>query len=425
MTDSQILESFLSNSADVDISLIEGNRGLFDGVDLNGGSSTARLGRLLGAPILLIVDVTMATRTMAAMVLGCQRFEPDVQIEGVILNRVAGSRQEALVRSSIERYCGIPVVGSVPKLKGNFFPERHMGLVPHLERHDAIRAVEWAQEAVREGIDLKAMWRIAHHAAPLKQDICQRAEEQLQIPNAHTAPRIGYIRDSSFWFYYPENLDQLKDLGAKLIKVNSLADKEVPALDALYIGGGFPETQAKALSDNRVFRNSLRREIEAGLPVYAECGGLIYLGETLTVNGNTYPMVGAIPLKMVLEGKPQGHGYTVLEVTKQNPFYAVGEIFKGHEFHYTRAIIKESEGVELVFKVHRGYGIDGEKDGVRKGNLLATYSHMHARGTPRWGQGLFRAALQSKNHGNPPCLMDSHKGIENRKNFRYEIGANP
>ncbi len=424
MTDTQIIESFLSNSLYADISLIEGNRGLFDGVDLNGVCSTARLGRLLKAPTILIVDVTMATRTMAAMVMGCQRFEPDVPIEGVILNRVAGSRQEALVRSSIERYCGIPVVGSVPKLKGNFFPERHMGLVPHLERRDAIKAIEWAQEAVREGIDLKAMWRIAHHAMPLKQDIRQRAEEPLQIPNAHTAPRIGYIRDSSFWFYYPENLDQLKDLGAELVEVNSLTDREVPALDAFYIGGGFPETQAKALSDNRAFRDSLRKKIEEGLPVYAECGGLIYLGEALIVNGNTYPMVGAIPLQMVLEEKPQGHGYTVLEVTKQNPFYAVGEILKGHEFHYTRAIIKESEGIELVFKVHRGYGIDGEKDGVYKGNLLATYSHMHARGTPRWGEGLFRAALQSKDHGTLASLTDSHKGIENGKNFRYEIGAN-
>lgn len=424
MTDSQILESFLSNSADTDISLIEGNRGLFDGVDLNGGSSTAKLGRLLEAPILLIVDVTMATRTMAAMVMGCQHFEPDVHIEGVILNRVAGSRQEALVRSSIERYCGIPVVGSVPKLKGNFFPKRHMGLVPHQERRDAIKAIEWAQEAVREGIDLKAMWRIAHHAVPLKQDIRQRAEEPLQIPKAHTAPRIGYIRDSSFWFYYPENLDQLKDLGAELVEVNSLTDREVPALDALYIGGGFPETQAKALADNRVFRDSLRKRIEAGLPVYAECGGLIYLGETLIVNGNAYPMVGAIPLQMVLEEKPQGHGYTILEVTKQNPFYAVGEVLKGHEFHYTRAIIKESEDIDLVFKVRRGYGIDGERDGVCKRNLLATYSHMHARGTPRWGEGLFKAAVQSKNLSDLHSSIDSQKGVENGKNFRYEIGAN-
>ena len=424
MTDAQITESFLSNSTDADISLIEGNRGLFDGLDLNGDTSTAQLGKLLRAPVILIVDVTMATRTIAAMVMGCQRFEPDVHIEGVILNRVAGSRQEALVRSSIERYCGIPVVGSVPKLKGNFFPERHMGLVPHQERRDAIKAIEWAQEAVREGIDLKAMWRIAHGAMPLKQGIRQRAEEPKKIPNAHTAPRIGYIRDSLFWFYYPENLDQLKDLGAELVEVNSLTDREVPALDALYIGGGFPETQAKALSDNGAFRDSLRKKIEEGLPVYAECGGLIYLGETLIVNGNAYPMVGAIPLQMVLEEKPQGHGYTVLEVTKHNPFYAVGEILKGHEFHYTRAIIKESEDIELVFKVRRGYGLDGERDGVCKRNLLATYSHMHATGTPRWGQGLFRAALQSKNHGTLPSSIDSQKGLEKGKNLMYGIIAN-
>lgn len=396
MTDTQIIESFLSNSHDADISLIEGNRGLFDGVDLNGAFSTAKLGRLLEVPVVLIVDVTMATRTIAALVMGCQLFEPDIRISGVILNRVAGSRQESVVRSSIELHCGIPVVGSVPKLKGGLFPERHMGLVPHQERDDALRAIEWAQEAVKQGLDLKAIWRIASDAVPLSGEARQGEKRRPGIPEAGTTPRIGYLRDSSFWFYYPENLDQLKDLGADLVEINSVTDREVPDLDALYIGGGFPETQAKALSDNRVFRDSLRKKIEAGLPVYAECGGLIYLGEALTVNENTYPMVGAIPLRMVLEQKPQGHGYTILEVTKQNPYYEVGEIIKGHEFHYTRAVMKDPEDIELVFKVRRGYGLDGERDGVCRKNLLATYSHMHATGVPQWGQGLFKAALQSK-----------------------------
>jgi cobyrinic acid a,c-diamide synthase len=424
MTDTQIIESFFSNSLDADISLIEGNRGLFDGVDLNGGSSTAKLGRLLKAPVILIVDVTMATRTIAAVVTGCQHFEQDVHIAGVILNRVAGSRQELIVRGSIERYCGIPVVGSVPKLKGKLFPERHMGLVPHQERDDALRGIEWAREAVRKGLDVKAVWRIASDAVPLSGEALQGVKRGPGIPEAGAPPRIGYIRDSSFWFYYSENLDQLKHLGADLVEVNSITDREVPDLDALYIGGGFPETQAKSLSDNRVFRDSLRKRIEQGLPVYAECGGLIYLGETLIVHENTYPMVGAIPLQMVLEEKPQGHGYTILEVTKRNPYFEIGEILKGHEFHYTRAVIKESEDIDLVFKVRRGYGLDGEKDGVCKRNLLATYSHMHVRGAPQWGEGLFRAALQSKNLSDLHSSIDSRKGVENGKNFRYEISAN-
>jgi cobyrinic acid a,c-diamide synthase len=424
MTDTQISESFLSHSFDADISLIEGNRGIFDGVDQDGGYSTAKLGRLLEAPVILIVDVTMATRTIAALVMGCQRFEPDVHIAGVILNRVAGSRQEAIVRSSIEHYCHVPVVGSVPKLKGKLFPERHMGLVPHQERNDALRAIKWAQQAVRQSLDLKAVCRIASDVVPISGEAHQGVKGGPRIQEAFTPPRIGYIRDNSFWFYYPENLEQLKDLGADLVEVNSITDREVADIDALYIGGGFPETQAKALSDNRGFRDSLRKKIERGLPVYAECGGLIYLGEALIVHENTYPMVGAIPLEMVLEEKPQGHGYTILEVTKGNPYFETGEILKGHEFHYTRAVIKDSEDIDLVFKVRRGYGLDGERDGVCRRNLLATYSHMHARGTPRWGEGLFKAALQSKNLSDLHSSIDSQKGVENGKDFRYEIGAN-
>jgi cobyrinic acid a,c-diamide synthase len=424
MTDTQIIESFLANSLDADISLIEGNRGLFDSLDLNGDYTTAKLARLLKAPIILIVDVTMATRTIAALVMGCQHFEQDISISAVILNRVAGSRQESLVRNSIELYCGIPVIGSVPKLKGSLLPERHMGLVPHQERDDALRAIEWAHEAVRKGLDLKAIWQIANDAVPLSGEVSQRAMGQPGIPDVSTRPRIGYIMDSSFWFYYPENLDQLKDLGANLIEINSITDDEVPDLDALYIGGGFPETHAKALSDNRGFRDSLRKKIEAGLPVYAECGGLIYLGESLILHGNSYPMVGAIPLQIVQNEKPQGHGYTILEVLHKNPYFETGDVLRGHEFHYTRAVIKESKAITLVFEVRRGYGLDGERDGVCRKNLLATYSHIHATGTPRWGEGLFKAALQSKKLCDLHSSIDSQKGTEKDKDLLYGIIAN-
>lgn len=392
MDDDQIMESFLTHSADGDVSLIEGNRGLFDGFDLKGFCSTAELCKLLKTPVIIVADVTMTTRTVAALVMGCQRFDPDLKITAVVLNRVAGTRQESLVRTAIEHYCGIPVVGAVPKLKVNLFPERHMGLIPCQETEYAEKAISWARTAVEENLDVEAVWGLARAAGPLG------AIEHLPGRNAPESvpcdpPRIGFIRDSAFWFYYPENLEHLRNLGALLVEVNSITDRELPDLDALYIGGGFPETQAEALADNRGFRESLKQRIEKGLPVYAECGGLMYLGEFLRIGERSYPMVGALPITCLLEKKPQGHGYTVLEVTGENPFFPEGEVLKGHEFHYSRPLITASEGIHSVFKVRRGHGLDGKHDGLCKKNLLATYTHLHAGGNLLWGKNLFRAAL--------------------------------
>jgi cobyrinic acid a,c-diamide synthase len=395
MTDAQIHYSFFAHSGDSDISLIEGNRGLFDGFDLEGRCSTSELGKLLKAPVILIADVTMATRTIAALIMGCQKFDPDLDIAGVILNRVAGSRQETLVRDSIERYCEIPVIGAVPKLKEDLFPERHMGLVPHLERKHAEKAVAWARSTVERNLDLDTLWSLSHQAAPLNREGQDRRSAFPQVLDGEP-PRIGFIRDKAFWFYYPENLEALRSLGAVLVEINSLAEKELPNLDALYIGGGFPETQAQALADNRSFRDSLKDEIQNGLPVYAECGGLMYLGESLLLKEKTYPMVGALPLHCVMEEKPQGHGYTMLEVRGNNPYYPVGKTLKGHEFHYSRPIMSQTEEFNPVFKVLRGRGIDGAGDGLCKKNLLATYTHVHAAANDMWGKGLIKTALERR-----------------------------
>lgn len=395
MTEGEIVRSFLLHSVRTDISLIEGNRGLFDGMDVKGRCSTAELGRLLSSPVVIIVDVTKVTRTLAAAIMGCQKFDPDLKIAAVILNKVAGLRQGTLIRNSIERYCGIPVIGSIPRLKNNPFPERHMGLVPHQERHHAEKAIEWARKAVEENLDLDVLWKIAHDVDPLD-EIAKQTEERRSYAQSSDPPRIGFIRDSSFWFYYPENLGQLKELGAILVEVNSMTDRKLPNLDALYIGGGFPETRTEALADNKGFRESLKRSIEEGLPVYAECGGLMYMGETLHVNGKSYPMVGALPLRSEMFERPQGHGYTILEVEGKNPYFQVGELLNGHEFHYSRPTLRQSKGVRSVFKVRRGHGLDGERDGLCKKGLLATYTHLHAGGNRVWGERFFKAALNFK-----------------------------
>lgn len=392
MTEEQIIESFFFNSDQADLSIIEGNRGLYDGFDLDGRSSTAELAKLLKTPVIIIADVTMATRTIAAVVKGCQVFDPDLNIAGVILNRVASSRQETLIRDAIEKYCGTPVVGSVPKLEEGIFPERHMGLVPHQEREHAEKAISWTKKTVKENLQLDAIWRIAGEVEGIEKTP-QKQDQRSTVVIGNVSPRIGFIRDRAFWFYYPENLRHLERLGAVLVEINAISCNELPILDALYIGGGFPETQAQALADNRAFRNALKEEIERGLPVYAECGGFMYLGESLVVDGKTYPMVGALPVKFILQKRPQGHGYTILEVDRSNPYYSQGEILRGHEFHYSKAVLTGEEDVNFAFKVNRGCGVDGVRDGIYKKNLLATYTHVHAAGNPLWAEGIIGAAL--------------------------------
>ena len=395
MDDNQLLSSFAFRSRGADISLVEGNRGLYDGLDIDGRCSTAELAKLLKTPVVLIVDVSMATRTIAALVKGCQAFDPELTIAAVILNRAAGPRQTALITGAIEKYCRIPVLGVVPKLSGNIFPERHMGLVPYQERAHSERAIRWAKDAVLKYLKVEALLDLARAAGPLPALSSDISREEIS-PLQSDSPRIGYILDSSFWFYYPENLEQLERLGATLVKIDTLSDRCLPELDALYIGGGFPETQAAALAENKAFRQSLKQSVDQGLPVYAECGGLMYLGETLVVDKKSYPMVGALPLRLLLEKKPQGHGYTVMEVVESNPFYPVGETLRGHEFHYSRAVLTSEEGVHFAFRVKRGHGVDGVRDGIVKHNLLATYTHIHAAGDAGWARGLCAVALERK-----------------------------
>ncbi len=409
MDEKQILDSFVRHSDSGQISLVEGNRGLFDGLDIDGCCSTAELGRLLKAPVLIILDVTMSTRTMAAVLRGCQVFDPELNIAGAILNRVAGSRQKNLITEAISKYCGIPVVGSVPKLKENPFPERHMGLVPHQESDRAQKAISWAGKIVTENLHLERIEEIAHEAPPLDSVHPSGTMDAGSKPHPQH-PRIGFIRDQALWFYYPENLSELEKRGAVLVDLDAMTSRFLPDLDALYIGGGFPETQAQALADNSGFREALRREIDKGLPVYAECGGLIYLGERIRFGDRAYPMVGALPLDFVFHKKPSGHGYTLLETCGQNPYYSRGKMLRGHEFHYSSPIFTvPKESVRFAFTVRRGHGIDGSNDGICRKNVLGTYTHVHAAGESGWAEGLVRAALEYKKIGQTP--QKSEKNI--------------
>jgi cobyrinic acid a,c-diamide synthase len=388
----QVVRSFSRRAQEGALSLIEGNRGLYDGMNPEGEHSTAELAKLLRAPVVLAVDCDKVTRTIAAMVLGCQKLDPEVDIRGVILNRVRGSRHAAVARRSIEDYCHVPVLGIVPRIWDvNFpFPERHLGLIPPQE-HDRVRkALSWAGNIAEECLDIERLIRMAQSAPPWSTDAIHPFVSGEATANKPVT--IGVIRDAAFQFYYNENIEALANGGARIIEISALTDRKLPAVDALYIGGGFPETQAGFLAENEVLRHSLRDAAENGLPIYAECGGFMYLGESLTVGENHYPMVGALPVAFGMEKRPQGHGYTVLEVERENPFFPVGTRLNGHEFHYCRILSLKEGGGQMVFRVERGTGIDGRKDGFCRNNILATFTHLHALGTPQWAEGLIGAA---------------------------------
>jgi cobyrinic acid a,c-diamide synthase len=389
------IKALVSRHAQVaDALLIEGNRGLFDGLDAQGTYSTAELAKLLKVPVVLVVDCSMTTRTAAALVMGCQHFDPEVNLAGVILNQVARPRHEAILRHTIEHYCQVPVLGAVPRLKCAVFPERHMGLVPPPEHRAAQQAVQAAKDLAQRYLDLPGLWQVASEAPPLP----VAAQPLFPVVDLQNPVKIGIVRDAAFQFYYPENLEALEQAGARLVYLSALTDADLPSdLDALYLGGGFPETNAPALAANENFRSALRQAAEDGLPIYAECGGLMYLGRSLqTLDGRSYPMVGLLPYDFLMGKSPQGHGYTVLEVEAANPYFRPGTRLKGHEFHYSRLQPEPGPDAKLVFDLTRGAGICGRRDGLVYKNVLATYTHLHALGAPDWAPALIRLAREHR-----------------------------
>jgi len=389
-----VLTSFLSKiNPSQDIAVIEGNRGLYDAIDTDGSTCTAELAKFLNLPVLLCVDCTKTTRTMAAVVEGICSFDPDVNICGVVLNRVAGARHENILRQSIDQYCHVPVLGAIPKLRKQRFPERHMGLVPTPEHAWAQDSITAAREMAEAYLDLDAIQAAVEAGAPLSLPADFKLAEQTTTTGRTVrddCPKIGIIQDSAFQFYYPENLEALEQAGAELVYTSPLREQEPPSVDGFYIGGGFPETHAAELAANEAYRTELKRRAEADLPIYAECGGLMYLGESLHLKESTFPMAGILPVEFGFSKKPQGHGYTRLEIADDNPFFKKGTEVKGHEFHYSKVLNWDSKKARLVFKMLRGNGITDGLDGACYKNCLATYTHIHALGNPVWATALVR-----------------------------------
>lgn len=400
MDEDVVRSSFSRRAADCDVALIEGNRGIFDGMDVEGSHSSAALARLLGLSVFLVLDCTKSTRTVAALVKGCQAMDPGLHFCGVILNRVGNGRHEAVIRASIERYCGIPVVGALPRLGGLGLPERHLGLLPPQEHGHTEEAIEQCREAVEKHVDVDGLLELAVVAS---QDgwcseglTAEPSRGGAGFSSRFCGIRVGVVRDEAFHFYYPENLEALRMAGASIVDVDAVRSRSLPAVDALYIGGGFPESRAEELAANRSLLQSLRNAVEDGLPVYAECGGTVYLGRGLKCCGVLHPFAGVFPVVYELHRRPQGHGYTLLEVERDNPLFPKGIRLKGHEFHYSGVLDWGGKDPRFACTVKKGYGFDGSREGLWVRNVYATFSHLHALGDSHWVElFLERAAMRA------------------------------
>jgi cobyrinic acid a,c-diamide synthase len=372
------------------VNVIEGNRGLFDGMDAEGTHSTAVLAKLIGAPVVLVLNARKMTGTAAALVRGCQALDPDLRISGVILNRVAGRRHETVAREAIDRACGLPVLGAIPRLdEPDLLPGRHLGLVTPHEHVALERLIGVLRRIAREHLDLDRILATAGAPPVADDDLPLFGDAGVSTVSARPVT-IGYLSDSAFNFYYPDNLEALEALGATLAPLSSLSGEPLPpGIDALYVGGGFPETHAAALEGNRALLDSLRTSAARGLPIYAECGGLMLLANTVTWQGGRHTMAGVLPVDVEVLAAPQGHGYVALSVDRPNPFFAVGQGIRAHEFHYSRIC---GDLPDTACAVLRGTGCGGGRDAIVADNVWASYAHVHAGGLPEWAQGLVRAA---------------------------------
>lgn len=379
-----LVSSYHQALAGADLAVVEGAMGLYDGVDLSGSGSTAQLARTLGLPVVLVVNASRMTRSAAAMVSGYQNFERGVAIAGVVFNNVAGGRHESMLVHAIGEHCGLPVLGCLPKDEGLAIPERHLGLVPEGETEALRSKVEWAERLVAAHLDLEAVLALARPAtAP-----CSAHPASTGARGG--AVRLGVLRDAAFSFYYPENLEALERAGAQLVFIAARRDQRLPEVAALYIGGGFPEMFAAELEGNAALRREIAQAVEGGLPVYAECAGLIYLSRRLYWQGHSYEMVGALPCDVSFTARPQGHGYVAATVAEANPFFPVGQVLRGHEFHYGR--LENVGDVRLAYRLERGHGIGQNRDAIVHRSVLAGFTHLHAVGTPGWAEAVVSAA---------------------------------
>lgn len=379
------------------LAVIEGNRGLFDGMDISGSCSTATLARELDTPVLLTINVTKMTRTVAAILQGLAGFEKGLRFAGVVLNRTGSSRHSEYIRRSIEAYTDFEVLGELPRQKKNLLPERHMGIASWAGdslSDTAEETLETLAAFVSAHVDCDKIIAKARTAPPLA------AGPFWQTPAVHpdVRPVIGYVRDACLWFYYRENLEALERAGARLVQLSLFDTREwnwsgPDGLDAVYLGGGFPEDYLEELSKSPRL-TELAGQARSGLPVYAECGGMMVLARSISKDGKKWPMGNVLPADIETDTHPQGLGYVQGQLLKDTPFYPKGFILHGHEFHYSRATEGFINPDDAVLKLSRGKGLNKGLDALVQGSAWGSYTHIFAPVIPSWAETFCSLALQ-------------------------------
>lgn len=380
-------------SIGADIIVIEGMMGLFDGKDgATETGSSAEIAKLLQVPVVLVLDAGKTARSIAAVVLGFELFDPEIQLAGVILNRVAGERHFRMLEAAIHSACKTRVLGWLPREASIAIPERHLGLQT-AEESDNGAALEQRMDALA-GLAEKHldMDRLTSLQCGLDSD----SEAALINRSAPQQVRIGVARDRAFSFYYEDNLDLLRQHGATLVPFSPVLDDSLPdALDALYLAGGYPELYADAISTNTAMLSAIRDFAASGRPVYAECGGMIYLSRQLmTSDAIIYPMVGALPFKIEMTSRLVNFGYVTVKLTKDCLLGRTGAMIRGHSFHYSR--IANEPVVETSYHVE--YSLSGrtQQEGYGVGNVLASYIHLHFRAEPEIAKSFIAAVVASR-----------------------------
>jgi cobyrinic acid a,c-diamide synthase len=397
------IKAEFAHGHDADVCLVEGNKGLYDGLALDGSNSNAALARLLDLPVILVLDARGQTRGLAPLILGYQAFEPDIRIAGVILNRLGGSRHESKLRAVVEHYTDVQVLGAVHEDPQLAVVERHLGLMPANEAAHADQTIAAIAQRVVGQVDLDRLLAISATQVPLP-------PPPVPANAAASGVRIAIARDAAFGFYYTDDLDALAAAGAELVPFDTLRDARLPPCNALFIGGGFPESFLDELAANASLRLDIRGAIENGLPTYAECGGLMYLARSITWQGKTRPMAGIIPGDILMHEKPVGRGYVIIEPQENHPWCRHAEAdfcqpLQAHEFHYSE-IRGLPANTRYAYAVKRGHGVDGRHDGILLHNLLASYTHLRGTASCDWPARFvdFARRCSTLTRETEPCL---------------------
>lgn len=385
MSGDEIRALFRAKAAGAVLSLIEANKGLFDGVAADGSDSNAALAGLLQVPVVLVVDTKGMTRGIAPLLRGYVAFDPATWIAGVVLNKTGGSRHEAKLRAAVETYTDLPVLGAIGTAPELDLSERHLGLTVPADTARAGEFVAGLGRRIAQSVDLDALVEVAR-SAPGCPDISppakRRAAPRRGPPARFPGLRIGIARDAAFTFYYPDDLEAFTAAGVELVPFDTLHDRALPDVDGLFIGGGFPEVHAAALAANGALRAGIRRALEAGLPGYAECGGLMYLCRSLGWRGESFPMVGFFEAETVLQARPQGRGYVRFAPERAAPWPDGRAERRAHEFHYAR--LEPLSPPVFGRRVTRGHGIDGQHDALVRRNTMAGFIHLRHTAQSPW-----------------------------------------